>query len=193
MSRRVLGLDLATASGWVVLEQHASGWYVRDVGTIDATPESKDEPEGVRFYRFRAGLDRVFDSYSVPGSPIEAVGIEQTFSQGYRSAQVLFGIAAVAMVELEDRKVPYTFVHSETWQANLVGAPLRELRTKDYIARTTKTERTRKRKSLIRESLNGWAGIEPGTTLGENEADALGVARWLIENALVDNPLELEL
>lgn len=186
--RRILGLDLATVSGWAVLELHSSGWLPLRFGTIDAKSK-KDDPEGVRYARFRDGLSDLLDAYP----EIEAVGIEQTFSQGFRPAQILYGMTAVALVELEDRRLPYAWVHPQKWQNALGGTPLRWLGTKEARETLSKGERTKKRKSIIRESLNGIGAIEPGTTIRENEADAIGVALWLAENALVDPAPELAL
>lgn len=182
MSRSVLGLDLATVSGWALLEERDGEWLPMHFDTIDTSPRSKDEPEGMRYVRFRNGLVDVLERFP----NLNAIGIEQTFSQGFRPAQILYGMTAIALVALEDLSLPYAWVHPQKWQTSLCGAPLRWLSTKEARETLSKGERTRRRKTLIRESLNGVGAIEPGTTIAENEADAIGVALWLVENALVE-------
>lgn len=104
---RIVGLDIATKTGWCLLiEPGGASW-----GTLDVTPESKDEPEGVRFRRFADRIGSIVRS-------ADAVIIERTYSRGKRTAEILNGLTAVALVELERQGIEYAFVdasHLKKW------------------------------------------------------------------------------
>lgn len=96
----VLGLDIATRTGWARIDGPRSEW-----GVIDADEPTKaaGEPDGVRFRRL---ADRIRPHLH----GVDFVIIEEAFSRGFRTAHVLGGLTAAALVELERLGVPYTFV-----------------------------------------------------------------------------------
>ena len=162
---RVLGLDLATVSGWSHIEVRGMEWVPIRWGRMDCSPPPKsDEPEGVRFRRLADALPRILKG-------VDAAAIEQTFSSPKmkRAGEILNGLVAVALVELERHGIEYIFVPPAKWKAHLMLG-----RTRVVKGAHTKRE--------VREALNGWAGvIEPGTSLKEDEADALGIGKWFTD------------
>lgn len=159
---RVLALDVATKTGWCVLSDASGTWEIDGIGTIDVSPE-KDEPEGVRYWRFRDELRGVLDLYGDP----DAVALEQPFSRSMRAAQVMAGLTAVALVELEASDLSYVFVSPGVWKKHVTGNGA-------------------VKKPGVRAALNGWAGIDPGSVITLDESDALGIGKWLIDCALVE-------
>lgn len=106
---RVLGLDVATVSGWC---RYDGSRYV--TGTVDCSPLSRDEPEGIRFHRFSRAVRYLF-------SDVRAVVIERTYSKGSRTAEILNGLTAIALAEIETRGLEYAFVHAVTLKKFATG------------------------------------------------------------------------
>ena len=104
-SPTILGLDVATKCGWCRLGDGRT-----TTGVIDCTPTAKGEPEGVRYRRLAEGIQPLLED-------IDAVIIEQPFSRGMRTAQVLGGLIAVVLVILEGRGVEYCFVPAPVLKA----------------------------------------------------------------------------
>ena len=95
---RVLGLDIATKCGWC---RYDGVQYV--TGVIDCSPESRDEPEGARYLRMSRAIHYLIGD-------IDAAIIERTYSKGKRTAEVLNGLTAVVLTELDRRGIEYAFV-----------------------------------------------------------------------------------
>ena len=79
-------------------------------GTLNLTPK-KGEREGVRYWRLAMQLPKLIEG-------ADLVVIERTYSKGAKTAQVLKGLAAVALVACEINEVPYEFVdasHLKKW------------------------------------------------------------------------------
>lgn len=117
---KILGLDVATRTGWAVL--NGRSW---EYGTIDTnTPTAAaDEPDGVRFRRL---ADRIRGHLH----GVDFVVIEEAFSQNFRTAHVLGGLVASVLVELERLGVAYTFVGAGTlkkWAVGNGNAPKSEM------------------------------------------------------------------
>jgi hypothetical protein len=102
---KVLGLDIATRTGWC---RYDGSEYV--TGMLDVSPEARDEPEGARFLRFRRGIHYLL-------ADVDAVVIERTFSKGSRTAEILNGLTAIALAEIEERGLEYAFVGASTLKA----------------------------------------------------------------------------
>ena len=109
MNTVILGLDIATCTGWCRWD----GERFR-TGVIDCTPATPDEPEGVRFLRLSERLPSVLEG-------IQAVVIERTYSKGKRTAEVLNGLTAVALVACERRGIEYAFVDATVLKAFAIG------------------------------------------------------------------------
>lgn len=101
----VLGLDIATHTGWARVE----GESIR-TGVLDCSPRTKDEPEGMRYRRLAEGLPSLLEG-------VTTVVIEQPFSRGMRTSQVLGGLVAVALVQLEGLRLDYAFVSAPVLKA----------------------------------------------------------------------------
>jgi len=103
---RIVGLDIATKTGWCVLvDGECVSW-----GTLNLTPK-KGEREGLRYWRLAMLLPEVIEG-------ADLVVIERTYSKGAKTAQVLKGLAAVALVACEINDIPYEFVdasHLKRW------------------------------------------------------------------------------
>jgi hypothetical protein len=95
---KILGLDIATRTGWC---RYDGAQYV--TGVLDCSPKSKDEPEGARFLRMRRGIHYLL-------ADVDACVIERTYSKGKRTAEVLNGLTAVALAEMDERGIEYAFV-----------------------------------------------------------------------------------
>lgn len=108
---RVLGLDVATSTGWALLDGELSEWGVID---MNAPSRASDEPDGVRFRRL---ADRIRPHLH----DVDAVFIEEAFSRNFRTAHVLGGLTAVVLVELERRGIPYSFVSPSTLKKWALG------------------------------------------------------------------------
>lgn len=105
MKAVVLGLDIATRTGWARVD----GEHVR-TGVVDCSPRSRGEPEGVRYRRLAEGLESVLEG-------VAAVILEQPFSKSKRTATVLGGLTAVVLVRLEGLGVEYVFVTASELKA----------------------------------------------------------------------------
>ena len=106
----VLGLDIATRTGWCRYDGVSF-----DMGVLDCTPKNNSEPEGCRFRRFAEQLPTVLEGAG-------AVVIERTYSKGERTAEVLNGLTSVALVECERRGLEYAFVHAVTLKLFATGS-----------------------------------------------------------------------
>jgi hypothetical protein len=102
---KVLGLDIATHTGWC---RYDGQQYV--TGVIDCSPESKDEPEGMRYLRMSRAIHYLIGD-------IDAAIIERTYSKGKRTAEVLNGLTAIVLVELDRRGIEYAFVDASKLKA----------------------------------------------------------------------------
>ena len=105
----VVGLDIATRTGWCRWD----GERFR-TGVIDCSPATADEPEGVRFLKLAERLPSVLEG-------VQAVVIERTYSKGKRTAEVLNGLTAVALVACETLGVDYAFVDATALKAFAIG------------------------------------------------------------------------
>jgi hypothetical protein len=76
---------------------------------LDCAPTSKDEPEGVRYRRLAERLPAVLER-------ADTVVIERTYSRGRRTAEVLNGLTAVALVTCEGLGLEYAFVDATALQ-----------------------------------------------------------------------------
>lgn len=174
----ILGFDVATVTGWALIEAARPGEELvgglRDgetglveYGCFSVAPEGGEEPEGVRYARFaeavRGVLGRRIWSLSRGRLSIDAVGIEQPFSRNYRTAQILYGLTAVLLVELEAGGLEYDFVPASTLKA--------------WAVPKTPGRRGLATKGDMRTALEGW--LPPGMDPGPDETDAIHVARWL--------------
>ncbi len=161
-----LGLDIATLTGFARARVIDGEWVPVKWGLIDCSPHRKGEPEGVRYRRFADALPGVVEG-------ADHIAIERTFvKKGLnRTAEILHGLAAVALVEIERAGIPYVFVPSAKWKSFLVPRP--KMPKGEGLGPV--------RKSECREKLNGWGGmIDPEMKLDENESDALGVLKWRV-------------
>ncbi len=109
MSTVVVGLDIATRTGWCRWD----GERFR-TGVIDCSPATSDEPEGVRFLKLAERLPPVLEG-------VQAVVIERTYSKGKRTAEVLNGLTAVALVACERWGIEYAFVDATALKAFAIG------------------------------------------------------------------------
>ena len=105
----VVGLDIATRTGWCRWD----GERFR-TGVIDCSPATADEPEGVRYLKLAERLPAVLEG-------VQAVVIERTYSKGKRTAEVLNGLTAVALVACEALGVDYAFVDATALKAFAIG------------------------------------------------------------------------
>ena len=112
--RTVLGLDIASVTGWY-RDWVASGWDT--YGLIDVRPQAGDEPEGVRYARMAEEVHVLVDDW-VP----HAVFIERTYSRGKRTAEVLNGLTAITLAVLERRGIEYAFVDATTLKKFATGS-----------------------------------------------------------------------
>lgn len=149
--RVLVGLDIATRTGWARWEEGT--W---STGVLDCTPEVKDEPDGMRFARFADRLPPLLRG-------VDAVLMEQPFSRGARTAQVLGGLIAVALVECERARVEYVFVHPAEAKAAATG---KGRASKDEVIAGV-------------ERLTGLVG------LSHDEADAVAVILHALEHLMV--------
>lgn len=157
---RVLALDVATRTGWCVLSDASGAWEIDGIGVWDVTPE-KGEPMGVRFHSFRIDLCNTLALYG----PIDAVAIEDNHSRSFYAAKLQGGFLAVALLELEARGIDYALPTVGEWKKHLTG-------------------KGNTKKPGVRRALNGRLGLNPGSPLTEDEADAVGIGLWLIETSL---------
>ncbi len=170
--RYALGLDPATSFGWGLLAEQPDGTWLPDGwGTMDFSPK-KEEPEGVRFLRIADWIPTVLDG-------VDVAIFEQPFSKGYRTAQILFGIAAVCLVELERREIPYMWVAPTT--------------LKKFATGSGGSKKNPVTKEMVRAALNGWGRIDYETDMSLDASDALTAARYLVETQLVEPEPELQL
>lgn len=102
---KILGLDIATKTGWALL---TPAQLVTGVLDMNEPTKASQEPEGVRFRRL---ADRL---YGLLDGQITAVGIEEAYSQGYRTAHVLGGLTAAVLVELERAEIEYSWAPANT-------------------------------------------------------------------------------
>lgn len=139
----VVGLDIATRTGWC-------RWTPQEVstGTLDCTPADPGEPEGVRYHRLAVGVRPLLTG-------AEAVVLEQPFSRGMRTAQVLGGLTAAVLVVLEELGLEYAFVPAP--QLKKLGA--------EHGARGKEEMRRRAAEELARD-------------VSSDEADAYWLARY---------------
>ena len=105
---RVIGLDIATKTGWCVWDGHE---YV--TGVIDLSP-TKNEPEGVRFLKAHR-------AYRYLLSDVDAAVIERTYSRGKRTAEILNGLTAIALSVLEESGTEYAFVDATSLKKFATG------------------------------------------------------------------------
>ena len=106
----VVGLDIASVTGWCRYDG------VRfETGVIDCTPKNNSEPEGCRFRRFAEQLPQVLEG-------VGCVIIERTYSRGKRTAEILNGLTAVALVQCEARGLEYAFVDATTLKKFATGS-----------------------------------------------------------------------
>ena len=110
MTSAVLGLDIASRTGWC---RYDGGRF--ETGVIDCAPKGQGEPEGVRFRRFAQRLPQVLDGAG-------AVVIERTYSRGKRTAEILNGLTAIALVQCEDLGLEYAFVDAVTLKKLATGS-----------------------------------------------------------------------
>lgn len=144
----VVGLDVATRCGWA---RWSDGEWT--TGVVDCSPRSKNEPDGMRFTRLADALPGI-----IAGA--NAVILEQPYSRGSRTKQVLGGLLAVALVAVERVGCDYSFVHPSA----------------------VKTAATGKGRASKEEVV---AGIRERTGLGglsDDEADAVGVVLHGLEH-----------
>ena len=106
----VLGMDIPSRTGWC---RHEGASF--ETGAIDFTPNGQTEPEGVRFQRFAHQLPEVL-------AGADAVVIERTYSRGKRTAEILNGLTAMALVQCEDLGVEYAFVDVVTLKKHATGS-----------------------------------------------------------------------
>lgn len=99
---RILGLDIATKTGWC-------RWDGQEyfTGVLDCSPTEKNEPDGARFVRMQRGMHYLLAS-------VDACVIERTYSKGSRTAEVLNGLTAIALSVMELRGIEYAFVNAAT-------------------------------------------------------------------------------
>jgi Holliday junction resolvasome RuvABC endonuclease subunit len=109
VSAVMVGLDIATRTGWCRWD----GGRFR-TGVIDCSPGGRDEPEGVRYLRLAERFPPVLEG-------AQAVVIERTYSKGRRTAEVLNGLTAVALVACERRGIEYAFVDATVLKAFAIG------------------------------------------------------------------------
>ena len=105
----VVGLDIATVTGW------AGFGATFTTGVIDCTTSSQAELEGVHFRKFAEQLPEVLKGAG-------AVVIERTYSRGKRTAEILNGLTAVALVQCEARGLEYCFVDATTLKLFATGS-----------------------------------------------------------------------
>ena len=161
-----LGLDIATLTGFARARIIDGEWVPVAWGLIDCSPRRKGEPEGVRYRRFADALPGVIEG-------ADHIAIERSFGKPgmNRTAEILSGLRAVAMVEIDRVGIPYVFVPPAKWKSFMVPRP--KMPKGQGLGPV--------RKSEARERLNGWGGmIDPSMKLDENESDALGVLKWRV-------------
>lgn len=139
----VVGLDIATRTGWCRWTQARVA-----TGVLDCSPRSPGEPEGVRYRRLAEQVRPVLEG-------ARAVILEQPFSRGMRTAQVLGGLTAVVLVILEGMGVEYAFVPAPELKAFGASAGAKG-----------------------KEAMRLAAGQELGRDLTSDEADAYWLTRY---------------
>lgn len=158
-------MDIATTTGWCVLDGDR---YT--VGHFDVKPKSKDEPEGVRYYRMMEHTERLLDAYP----QVRAVGLEQPFTQRRRTATLLGGLAAAVLIVLTRRDLEYVFIHPtslKAWAARRGAAQVKDRRG-DVILKS---------KDAMRE-----AAVEAlGRDVTHDEADAYWLVRFVAHEYVV--------
>ena len=105
----VVGLDVATVTGWCRLEHCRYR-----TGLIDCTPVSEHEPEGLRFRRLADALPEILEG-------ADAVIFERTYSRGARVAEILNGLTAVALLVCEEYGVDYAWCDASTLKRFATG------------------------------------------------------------------------
>ena len=106
----VVGLDIATVTGWARFDGATF-----TTGVIDCTTSSQAELEGVHFRKFAEQLPEVLKGAG-------AVVIERTYSRGKRTAEILNGLTAIALVQCEDLGLEYAFVDAVTLKLFATGS-----------------------------------------------------------------------
>ena len=106
----VVGLDIATVTGWAGFDGATF-----TTGVLDCTPLTNSEPEGCRFLRFAEQLPAVLEGAG-------AVVIERTYSRGKRTAEILNGLTAIALVACERLGIEYAFVDATTLKKFATGS-----------------------------------------------------------------------
>lgn len=156
----ILALDIATRTGWALLDQHG----VLSSGIEDFTP-ARGESHGSRFLRFRRWLRSVAqfgapDPTLQPRGPLARVGVlayERAHHRGGAATQLLVGFQAVVLEE------------AELWSAETLAVPTGTL--KKFATGSGSAGKD----AMVKAARDRWPeqNVE-----GDDQADALFVLAW---------------
>lgn len=167
---RILALDLGTRTGFCRIEatETTTDQVIRiwHRGVRDFTPESREEPEGVRFRRFadwlRGELQELRASDFV-------VFEDPPFLRGRRASAVLDGMVALLTVECERRGLSY------------IGVSPVDLKMHSTGKGNAKKDAMIEAASRLLRSMD----MDPGK-LTHDEADAVLLARYALDNFVAE-------
>lgn len=154
----VLALDLATHTGWALRARDGS--VTSGVQVFDL---KRGESAGMRFLRFRRWLNEVLDtSCGFTGAGV--IAYEQAHHRGGHATAVGVGLTTIALEVAADRGLEVTSVHTATLKRHATGRG------------------NAKKPDMVAAATARWPHVgrrlDP---LGEDEADALCVLAWALD------------
>lgn len=172
----VLALDLATRTGWALRARDGS--VTSGVQVFDLR---RGESPGMRFLRFRRWLNEVLDtSYGFTGRTLAGelgagvIAYEAAHHRGGHATAVGVGLTTIALEVAAGRALEVTSVHTATLKKHATGSGRAG---KDDMVRAA-AKRWPAQVGLRAAHLDGGSPADP---LGEDEADALCVLAWALD------------
>jgi Holliday junction resolvasome RuvABC endonuclease subunit len=158
-SKVIIGLDLATHTGWCILKD---GAYLQS-GVQDFS-KKRGESNGLMFMRYLRWLVDLIDLCKQHGV-IELIGYEQAHMRGGAPTEICVGLQTHTM--------------STAAQRGIESAPVKSTTLKKYA-----TGKGNGDKPLMIMAANRWLsnrGIPARADMTDDEADAIHIARWMHE------------
>ncbi len=154
-----LALDIATNTGWCLGETDPVKNEVKWVssGTVNFTPK-RGEGKGMRFLRFRRWLYDMIDEFKP-----DLLAYEQSHHRGGPATEVGVGLTTIVIEVGDEKDIPYCTVRTSTLKKFATG-------------------KGNAGKPEMIAAANALGGKFPSECSGDDEADAIHIFRWALEN-----------
>ena len=155
----VLGLDVATNTGFCVgdVDRDTKNAVWVQSGVVNFEPK-RGEGKGMRFLRFRRWLYDMIEEFK-PG----IIAYEQSHHRGGPATEVGVGLTTIVMEVGDEKEIPYATVRTSTLKKEATG-------------------KGNAGKAEMVAAANALGAPYPGGIESDDEADAIHIFRWAVEN-----------